>query len=196
MNNLQKISLLFLVAAALPFFAVCFYALPFADDFCFAWTAAEKIPFAQKFLNQYLFWNGRYTADVLVNFHPLRSGKIFFYQLTLFLSLLFTPLLLFFLMKRFLQQNIQAALASLIIFLLYLQLLPNLSEGVYWFIGIANYHVGNLCLTAHFVFAFRKNKIHRLTSVVFLLAAVGFNEIAAVIIPVFYGAVYFFSKRN
>ena len=81
-KQLQISLLLLSITALFPFVIICFYALPFADDFCFGWTASEKIAFVQKFLNQYLYWNGRYTADVLVNFHPLVTGKNLVYQLS------------------------------------------------------------------------------------------------------------------
>ena len=89
-----------LVAALLPYFAICFYAFPFADDFCFGWTASENISFAQKFLNQYLYWNGRYSADVLVNLHPMVHGGVTNYQILIAASLFLTPVVLYFLAKE------------------------------------------------------------------------------------------------
>lgn len=198
-KQLQIFLLLLSIAALLPFVIICFYAFPFADDFCFGWTASGKISFAQKFLNQYLYWNGRYTADVLVNFHPLVTGKINLYQIAILFSLLVTTVILYFLLRAIIINhqssliNYQSAVASLLITLFYLNYQPNITEGVYWFIGISNYHLGNLCLLLHFIFLLKTFSVNGKSKIVFqtltsllLVVSIGFNEIGAVLIPLFY----------
>ncbi len=205
-----QISLLVLsIAALLPFVIICFYALPFADDFCFGWTASEKISFVQKFLNQYLYWNGRYTADVLVNFHPLVTGKILVYQFSILVPLLATPVIFYFLLDSAVSNNqsslinYQFVIASLLITLFYLNYQPNITEGIYWFIGISNYHLGNLCLLLHFIFllkAFSANGKSKITfqtlASLLLVVSIGFNEIGALLIPLFYFFVLVFSAKT
>ena len=190
-KNLIFVSLL--LVALLPYFIICFYAFPFADDFCFGWTTSEKIPFVQKFLTQYLNWNGRYTADVLVNFHPLITGKILVYQLSLFISLLATPIILTAFIQQLLKDKVIALTVSLFITLFYLNYLPNLTEGVYWYIGITNYHLGNLSLLLQLIFFIKsisstgKTKIIlQVSSLLLLIISIGFNEVGAVLIPLFY----------
>ncbi len=205
-----QISLLLLsMAALLPFVIICFYALPFADDFCFGWTASEKISFTQKFLNQYLYWNGRYTADVLVNFHPLVTGKVLVYRFLILISLLTTPVLLYFFIDTTvfnLQSslfNLKSLFASLLITLFYLNYQPNITEGIYWFIGISNYHLGNLCLLLHFIFLLKTFSANGKSKIVFqtlacvlLIVSIGFNEIGALLIPAFYFAILLFSGKT
>jgi hypothetical protein len=41
---------LLLIAAFGQYLFLCRFAMPFADDFCFAWTSAEPISFFQKYL--------------------------------------------------------------------------------------------------------------------------------------------------
>lgn len=198
-KQFQIFLLLLSITALLPFAIICFFTFPFADDFCFGWTASEKISFAQKFLNQYLYWNGRYTADVLVNFHPLITGKIWVYQFCIFGSLVATPSIFYFLLSSLVFNNqssvinYQFIVASLLITLFYLNYQPNITEGIYWFIGISNYHLGNLCLLLHFIFLLKAFSANRKAKIVFqtvacvlLVVSVGFNEIGALLIPLFY----------
>lgn len=215
-----------LSVALLPYFIICFYALPFADDFCFGWTASANIPFLQKFLNQYLQWNGRYTADVLCNLHPLVTGRMIYYQLAIFVSLLAMPVVLWWFVREVLLNTPEtfaavmssagggvnrrltevdttlarasanapvAVITALLISLLYLNYQPNLTEGVYWFIGIANYHWGLLTLLIHLTLlikALRANGTIRTVflsaSLLVLIVSIGFNEVGAFLIPLFY----------
>ncbi|HLP49409.1 MAG TPA: DUF6056 family protein [Chitinophagales bacterium] len=208
-----------LIAALVPYLVVCFCAFPFADDFCFGWTASEHIPFVQKILNQYLLWNGRYTADVLVNVHPLVSGKIIYYQLAVFFSLLAMPVVVYGFINALQMQhtpsrsqqrdtplergpNSLALIVSLFITLFYLNYQPNITEGIYWYIGIANYHWGNLLLLVQITFMLRassatgKGKIAlHAASLLLLVVAVGFNEVGALLIPSLYFLLFVFNLR-
>lgn len=208
-KQLQISLLLLSITALFPFVIICFYALPFADDFCFGWTASEKIAFVQKFLNQYLYWNGRYTADVLVNFHPLVTGKNLVYQLSILVSLIITPVTFCYLLDYVVLNhqssiiNYQSAIASLLITLFYLNYQPNITEGIYWFIGISNYHLGNLCLLLHFIFllkAVSANGKSKIVCQVFicllLVASIGFNEIGALLIPLFYFSILVLKQKT
>ncbi|HLP19936.1 MAG TPA: DUF6056 family protein [Chitinophagales bacterium] len=215
--------LLLLIAALVPYLVVCFYAFPFADDFCFGWTASEKIPFIQKILNQYLLWNGRYTADVLVNVHPLISGKIIYYQLAVFFSLLAMPVVVYgWIDAVFSAAKIQDSspripiaigtaqndkrffvmLASLFVTLFYLNYQPNITEGIYWYIGVVNYHLGNLLLLLQVTLMLRASSatgkakiILHAASLLLLFISVGFNEVGALLIPAFYFAFAIFNCR-
>ncbi len=201
--SLKYFVLFLLVVALAPFFIICFYALPFADDFCFGWTASENISFLQKFLNQYLYWNGRYTADVLVNLHPLVSGKILNYQLAIFVSLIATPFVLWLFIRCLISDFIVSFIASLFITLLYLNYQPNFTEGVYWFIGISNYHLCILLFLLQLTILLKsisaKGRIKlffQFVSGLLLIASVGFNEIGAMLIPFFYVSIAVFNRKQ
>ena len=197
--QLNYFILLLLVVALLPYFVICFYAFPFADDFCFGWTASANISFLQKFLNQYLYWNGRYTADVLVNLHPFVTGRIINYQLAVFVSLAATPVVIYFFIKevalvfKWSVVICQLSMISLLITLFYLNNQPNITEGVYWFIGVSNYHLCNLLFLVQLTLLLKsfsvngKSKIFlQAVSLLLLIVCIGFNEIGAMLIPVFY----------
>ena len=193
MRHKNLILLFLLIAALLPYFIICFYAMPFADDFCFAWTSSEKISFIQKFLNQYLLWNGRYTADVLVNYHPLIPETLFFYQFSIFASLGATVGIVFIFIRRFIEDTLPSLIITLFILLFYLCYQPNVTEGVYWYIGIANYHLGNLCFLLHLLLFSKvssatgnKRLVNIAVSLILLIISIGFNEVGALLIPLFY----------
>lgn len=191
-NKSQLLVLILLLAALLPYYIICFYALPFADDFSYAWAASEKLPFIQKFLKQYLGWNGRYTADTFHLFHPLATGKIFYYQLSLFFSLLITPAVIFLFIRQMVMDKTISIFSTLFVTLFYLNYLPNLTEGVYWYVGVVNYHLGNLLLLLQITLLLhlggkeKRNLLLEFFSYVLLIISVGFNEISAFLIPVFY----------
>lgn len=184
-----------LLFAFIPYLYCCFYAFPFADDFCFGWTASENISFIQKFLNQYLGWNGRYTADVLANVHPLAMAGIAAYQRCLLAGLLITPVVLYVFTDSLLPTlgASHKVIGALLATLLYLNLMPDITEGMYWYIGLVNYQVGALCVllqVAMLVKSFEQSQrakfMLRVLSGGLLVAGVGFNEIAAAYIPVGY----------
>ena len=200
MRNLKLLLFFLLVLAFIPFLITSFYVLPFADDFCFGWTASQKISFVQKVLNQYLYWNGRYTSDVLVNLHPITTGSLLLYQLVSFLSIIATPVVFFVFIRQWVQNNFAVAIAAFVTSIFYLCYLPNITEGVYWYIGIINYHCGSLCLILQFA-AFtslwrRESKLVPLfiISCLLLIVAIGFNEIGAALIPAYYLAILIYLK--
>lgn len=179
-----------------PYLFTCFYALPFADDFCFGWTASQNSTFLQKFLNQYLFWNGRYSADVLANLHPMLSGRLITAQVIFAACIIAMPLLLTLLFRRVTKNTGLSTSAALLATLYYYNQLPNVSEGLYWYIGISNYLLGDLVLLLHFLFAFRNNIAAKATALLCLILAVGFNEVGALLIPLFYLAGIFIASSN
>ncbi|MFN8323892.1 MAG: DUF6056 family protein [Chitinophagales bacterium] len=198
----KKLLLFLLLAAWLPYLYICFYAFPFADDFCFGWTALENISFTRKFLNQYLGWNGRYSADVLANLHPLSWGSVKSYQLSLFVSLVLTPAVIYLLVREIIvnRERIDSLIAALFITLFYLNYQPDITEGMYWYIGIVNYHWGILSLVLQLTLLLKSHSkqglvklLLQVASLFLLWVTVGFNETGALLIPIFYAAALLYS---
>jgi len=186
--------LLLLVAALLPYFIVCFYSLPFADDFCNGWTASENIGPVQKFLDQYLNWDGRFAADALMNLHPILTGNIMVCQIWLLFPLLATVIIIFILLKKIVRDGIMTSIVTLLIVLFYLCYQPNITEGNYWFIGVYNYFISNLLLILQVGILYSSfsakstlvRSLLQLLSIICLIASIGFNEVGAFLIPVYY----------
>lgn len=195
MERVQKygfgVLLALLVLALIPYFVEAFYAFPFADDFCFGWTAKAPGTMLEKVKEQYLYWNGRYTADVLVNLHPLKYDSLGWYKATSVLSIVVMMAAAFSLVNEVLQSfsvAVKAVIAMLFVFA-WLLLMPNLTEGVYWYIGQANYLWGNAVVLLQLALLVRSYKTTGLLKAVFIIAslillviAAGFNEVAAVVI--------------
>jgi hypothetical protein len=198
----KNLVVVLLLAALLPYFIICFYALPFADDFCFGWTSSQDIPLVQKFLNQYLKWNGRYTSDVLVSLHPLVTGKLITYQLSLFAALLAMPAILYVFIQQLIEEKRTSVIASLFITLLYVSYLPNLTEGVYWYIGVVNYHLGTqvlfiqLSLLIYLLRIEKKQVLLETFSCILVIISVGFNEVGAFLIPIGYLFLLLFYSKS
>lgn len=193
MRKKQLFLLVLVSLAVVPYFTACFYALPFADDFCFAWTSLEKVDFLHRFLRQYLGFCGRYTADALLCVHPLATGKLLYSQLALFATLLATLAALLLFCRILLQNTLNAAICALTILLFYLCYLPQLAEGVYWVTGLCNYELGFVTSLMHIsllLIAMKCNKALRFTLLIaaafFLVAAIGVNELNAALIPSYY----------
>jgi hypothetical protein len=200
MRSAKPILLLLLIAAFVPYLYTSFFALPFADDFCFGWTASAKIPFIQKVLHQYLHWNGRYTSDVLVNIHPLTTGSLLLYQLVSFVSIFATPLVFFAFIKQCVEGAIDSAIAALFMALFYVCYLPNITDGIYWYIGLVNYHWGALVFILQLTLLIKLIKQGVQANLLFgsslllLIGSIGFNEIAAALIPAYYLAMLIYFK--
>ncbi|MBK7148291.1 MAG: hypothetical protein IPH78_05580 [Bacteroidetes bacterium] len=181
----------------MPYLLLCGYAFPFADDYCFAWTSAAPISFVQKVLNQYLYWNGRYTSDALIQFHPYRTASISTYQSVIFVAVAITPVVNYLLISeslRYLQIEIKTIvnlIFSLSLSLLYYGLMPQLAEGIYWYVGAVNYHFASLAFMALLVLllaihqpkSWLAKRGLQCATILLIVVSVGFNEIAAVIVP-------------
>ncbi len=195
----NKAAILFLsVLAFLPFCYACMFALPFADDFCFGWTASENISFLQKFLNQYLDWNGRYTSDVLVNLHPLVTGKLWVFRASLLVGLVVTPIAFYLLFVRVTTSRLHALTAAIFASVFYFNYLPDIAGGQYSYIGMVNYHAGNVLLilqVALLLHLIQKGPNAALSalSLIMLVACLGCNEIGAFLVPLFYFAATVFA---
>jgi hypothetical protein len=183
--------------------------MPFADDFCFAWTSAEPISFFQKVSNQYFYWNGRFTSDFLIQFHPYQKGSIAAYQFTIFSFVLFTPVIFFCFFKEVLRLfkisgTVMVSLSlSLLFTLLYFTVLPQPAEGLFWFTGVVNYHLGVwaafLLVTLLLVIKRVEHSLlksgFRALAFFLSIVATGFNEIAAVILPSLLLVLLFFERK-
>jgi hypothetical protein len=205
----SSIILLLLVAALGQHLLLCQFAMPFADDFCFAWTSAEPIPFFQKVCNQYFYWNGRFTSDFLIQFHPYQNGSVASYQLTIFSFVLLTPVIFFCFFKEvlnLLKINGTAVVSislPLLFTLLYFTMLPQPAEGLYWFTGVVNYHLAVLAAFLMFILLLVTKRVgdsslktgFRALAVILSIVATGFNEIGAVILPSLLLVLLFFERK-
>ena len=193
MRRKELLLIILLLVALAPYFFLCLYALPFADDFCYAWTSADRVSFAHRFLRQYLGWSGRYSAHVLLCNHPLALGGLQLYQSAILASLVATLGAIFFLVYRTIRKVWVSIIASLVMLLFYLTFMPQLAEGVYWFTGISNYQLSNVSFILHLaLFLLWLDSRSSLRFIFYIMASllliisIGFNEVGAALIPAYY----------
>lgn len=195
----RKTYVLFVLVALLivlaPFFILCFYAHPSADDFSFSYSG-RYTSFIQGQIDEYMCWNGRYFSNILVVINPIRFHLNSIYQ--------FVPLMMLCVLWLSLYSFIHAVLlhcwsacnkilvASLLL-ALYLHQLPIVSEGIYWYTGSVIYTIGcasTLYLISLFIlylrrkFIFGKKILHSCLIFLVLVASMGFNEVQTAIILV------------
>ena len=192
MRRKDILIIILLLAAVAPYFILCFEALPYADDFCYAWESLKDVSFHERFMDQYMHWSGRYSAHILLCNHPFTQGLIW-YQMGDFGALSVTLLSVFFLFRVVLRQLWTAITVTLLVFLFYLCYMPQLSDGVYWYTGVCNYELSSafflLHVTLFMVWSRRGGAtgiILLLLSAVSLILSIGFNELGAALIPAYY----------
>ena len=193
MRRKELLLLILLIAALAPYILLCFYALPYADDFCYAWSSAEPISFTARFMKQYMGWSGRYSAHVLLCTHPLASGQMLYYHLADLISLLSVAFafIIFFWSVR--SAFLNGLVIGLTVLLFYLCYMPQLSDGVYWYTGVCNYELSSVCFILHLsllILWYRSEGITKVISFLLasllLIASIGFNEVGAALIPSYY----------
>lgn len=144
----RRLSIAFIVLlclALLRYVAVACFVHPFADDFSYA-VAGMHNDLLPRLWDEYRFWNGRWFSNVLVLRGPLVLGigqGLWLYRAVPVVLLALTWCGAFSLSRAVapaLGRSCFALGASLFL-LLYLQLMPDLSEGIYWYTGAVSYQL-------------------------------------------------------
>lgn len=188
-----------MIVAIVPFFLLCFYAHPGADDFSYA-AAYRHGGLWNSILGEYMGWKGRYFAIFsTVLFH--QSGDMILnykYPLLLFLGLLFFAL--YFLVRSVFEEKAslsQTLFCSAVLGVFYVITLPRVSATIYWADGAFQYQVGSitfLFLGAALLKLYRDPKsplFATLGSSFFAFAAIGSHEIFMVATISMVGLMFF-----
>lgn len=188
MSKLQLSILYFVCTFVLISYAIAgFFAHPSADDFTYA-LLGRTDDFLQTVLNERERWNGRFISNFIIIFSPLNWGGLMGYQLmpTLLISLI---LLGTYSIYRILI-NSYALLLALSSTVIMFSIMPDITEGIYWYTGAWTYIPGGVLFILGIALIIKyqdqlnfKNLV--LPVSLFVLSA-GFNEV----IPV-YGFVAF-----
>lgn len=142
-----------LVLSVAPYLWLAAYAHPVADDYCYAAKSAGQTLW-QWSMGEWLYWNGRYASNLLMIHGPLTwSGNMLAgYRLMPLVLIALTFLGAWFLLRRLTRHALsspQELLAVLCFLLLYLNLMPDLGEGFYWYTGAITYQLGSILLLLH-----------------------------------------------
>lgn len=189
-------ALLLLAALLLPFLGIAFYCHPSADDFAYAWSSKE-IGVVASCQRDYLNWNGRYFSNVLVFLNPISFNSFYVYQLIPVLLIITSLMAIYCFINELFQQflnRIQKALLSTLLTLLFLNQMPQLAQGIYWYTGAITYQSAAILLLVYFTHLLRFSKskffinapIDLLLLGITLVCIVGCNEVAMLYLLVFH----------
>lgn len=188
-QHTYTLSVILLLVIITIYVVTAFYAMPYADDFCFGWTNKTQGSLLSRYLHLYQNWNGRYTSDLLIQFHPINLNSLLAYQSIAVIGILLTVMGFSVFIYSITQKLKPAFLMGCTLAAFNLTLMPAISDCVYWFGGFINYHLGVILLLFHvalLVLYFRSNSKHRwayyTASWLLLVAVVGIHELAALIV--------------
>lgn len=179
--------IIFLFLAILPFCYLSFFTNPSSDDFGFACQAQNNGLWdltKQTFLN----WNGRYISNFFIYLNPIANGNFMGYKMIpVVFIILFLVACYYFISKwfHFLNRTLRVMIA-LIFSLLFINNMPIISEGLYWYTGSVIYFLGlilSLIYLGLLIHQLKTNKIGMttllLTGILFLIC--GFNEVLSLL---------------
>ncbi|MBU0764700.1 MAG: hypothetical protein KJ607_07695 [Bacteroidetes bacterium] len=186
---IQKRTILFiavLIASLIPYLYLSFFAHPVADDFYYA-VRGKNTGLFETLTNEYLFWNGRYASNLLVLINPVKSNSLLLYRLVPVALIVFTIIACFIFIKQVVGKvfnRYEAVLLALILVLLNLNIMPCLSEGIYWYTGSVSYHLAAILTLPYLALLlrfFRRRYIvakgfHLVLNCLLLFIVTGFNE--------------------
>ncbi len=144
-RRLTIVFIILLVLALVPYIAVAFFVHPFADDFSYA-VAGMRTELLSRLWDEYRFWNGRWFSNMLVLRGPLVLGMekgLWLYRLVPIVLLALTWTGAFTLLRNVAPtlDRSKTSIGASLFLLLYLQLMPDLSEGIYWYTGAVSYQL-------------------------------------------------------
>lgn len=145
-KTVDKVSvflILFSIIAIIPFLLLCCYVYPVNDDFSFALHHLDAGAL-QSVYESYLTWSGRYLATFLsaanpyvISDNPLLLFKIFAAFVTIAFPLSFWLFVI--LCGKGRLTKLQSAGLGSLLFLIFLALLPSVSQAFYWFSSYTAY---------------------------------------------------------
>ncbi len=155
----QRLGGLFLIFASLlclsllKYFWLALYVHPLADDFCYA-AKSLGLSLWDWSYSEWMYWNGRYASNLLMIHAPLSWSPDFLpgYRMVPMVLIALTFLSFWFFFRRLTQRTLTIGpelFATTIFLLLYLNLMPDLGEGFYWYTGAVTYQLGSILLLLH-----------------------------------------------
>tara|TARA_B100001287_G_scaffold32324_2_gene23086 strand:- start:2764 stop:4077 length:1314 start_codon:yes stop_codon:yes gene_type:complete len=195
MRKIEKqIILIFGILILLLYGFAGLYCHPSADDFTYAIKGQSEF-FFQDVMKERLIWNGRYFSNFLVFLNPLNFGGLLTYKMFPFALLIFIFTGTYFFYKL-ISLN-YSFLFSTVTLLISFSIMPDITEGLYWYTGAITYLPGIVIFLIGLGIYIRGNLkfIHYLTLIILFVISSGFNELISLLgIATF--MIYFLEKRN
>lgn len=134
----------------LPYLWIARHAHPYADDLSYAaHSDGELVP---RLCQEYRGWNGRMSSNILVLRGPLRNGLAKGLDAYRWMPVLWTLGLLaawFMLLGAHVFGPLprwQRLFGAFLLILLWYNVMPDITEGLYWYTGAATYTAGSIAL--------------------------------------------------
>lgn len=152
-RTLFRLFALLLVGSLFKYFWLATYAHPVADDFCYAAKSLGMSLWDWSY-SEWMYWNGRYTSNLLMIHGPLSWTTDFLpgYRAVAMVLIGLTFLSFWYFFRKLSRRTLntgQELWATLIFLLLYLNLMPDLGEGFYWYTGAVTYQLGSILFLLH-----------------------------------------------
>ena len=184
MINKSELIVISICAIILTTYALTgFFCFPSGDDFDYACIGRNTNNFINTVLNERIRWNGRYISNFLVIGSPLNLGGISLYKFMPSILILFIWLGSFIFFK--LVVNVKSLLISLVSTTILFSIMPDITEGIYWYTGAISYIPGGILflisLGLLYKYWFNQNKWLILPIMIFQTIGSGFNEIIPIL---------------
>lgn len=202
-----RVAQVILVLALLRHLLLALFVHPYADDYSYA-VSGMSTPLLEGLWREYTSWNGRYASNILVLRGPLVSGidiGLMLYRMVAIGLILFTWFAGFRLVKVILPavRAHVAATIALVFLLLYLHVMPDASEGFYWYTGAMTYQLANalsLFFLANWIQAWRDqhelNARWYVVQVLLILWMAGSNEVHMAFLVIGHGLLVFLFRKQ
>jgi len=181
-----------LLVILFPYLYISQYTNPVTDDFTYAFKG-KSFDFWNTYFGEYENWNGRYFSNFLVLINPISKDNFTLYKFIPIILIALTFISLLYLIHQITQNTINLIFKiqiTFVLLLLYLQSMPIISEGIFWYTGAVTYQVG--IISTVFLLGmlvqfynekyFLKNKIiHFSLMTILLFLTAGCNEVNMVL---------------
>lgn len=204
-NSTTVIWILLLGLCLAPFLYFFQYSFAAADDFCAFNFFQHNNNSTESWKMLYQTYNGRYSANFILSYlDPIQLYFSHYPQILLVQFSIFLISIWFFVRTLTLNHSLPGIfhlLISLLLSVIFLYLIPDTGEGLYWVSGSVAYLSGSSFLVLFLSFCIRwyNNPKNTLFSIclLLLLVAMGFNEVQSTIIPLglAMGIIYLWIKK-
>lgn len=177
--------------------SVGLFCHPSGDDFSYA-VLGNNGNFLETVLDERQRWNGRYISNFLVLFSPLNWGGFYGYKLMsiILIGCIFSGTSFFFKMVLGKYHILFALTSTLLTF----SIMPDITEGIYWYTGAWTYIPGGLLflMSLSVLLKYWGNlKTHHYLIAFFLFfIASGFNEIIPLLGIVVFGTLFIKNRKE
>lgn len=198
----SKIYLLFaLLLCLVPYLLLCLFIFPSGDDYSYAWVGASSTDFLGTLIGEWNTWNGRYISNIFVLINPIAYGRFDLYQMVPILLMTgFITSHYVLLIKFVTASKTQAVIMSLCFLLVYLNVMPDVGEGIYWYTATVTYFAPLLLFPLHLILLktvsinFKPLIVPLLVAFQFVLT--GFNEVLMLIMTLLHLGFVVWAKTN